>query len=84
MMSYLLLMNFYQWDPITTTQIEEVCELQRGYAKKWTSFGRIPWEYLGQPINFSAVPRKYTSILLADVSTRWGLTAVPDDIGVSI
>ena len=25
----------------------------------YISFGHIPWEYLGQPINFSAYPRTY-------------------------
>ena len=33
------------------------------YVEKYTSFSHIPWEYLGQPMNFSAKPCISISII---------------------
>ena len=49
-------LSFYQWDPST-----ENTDGRNAWNARWTvsaktSFGHIPWEYLGQPMNFSADP----------------------------
>ena len=47
---------FDHWNPSTVTQMKEVYELQGEFWRK-TSFGRIPFEYLDQPKNFSTGSR---------------------------
>ena len=56
---------FYQWDSSIATLMEELFGPQRRLCWKKTSFGHIPWEYLGQFMNFSA--DLCTSCLLTSV-----------------
>ena len=44
---------FDQWDSVTAKPIVGICWPQK--EQKYSSFVHIPWEYLGQPMNFSAV-----------------------------
>ena len=49
--------TFFINESSTATPVEELCKLQRKQCWKKTSSGNIPWEYVGQSMNFSADPR---------------------------
>ena len=58
MMSYLLLMTFFdQWDLSSATLMEEVCEMQRKLCWRINFICyHSMWVYLSEPLNFSANP----------------------------
>ena len=71
---------FYQWDRITSEQIEEVYGPQEVLwrKKKRYPFGYVPWVYIGHLMSFSIDPRTYIYIINRAVSSE-----LPDSLSLS-
>ena len=81
--SYMLLMNFLPMGSKHCNIDKRNVWTARGTVEKLTSFGHIPWEYFGQPINFSADPHIYIYIYIG-LAIREKLTRYPPKMSLSL